>query len=183
MSYKNIKSISPQSLPIEKMKSHLNEVRTTISNGDNYNPDIAFFIDMSISSGKKRFFVYDLNSNKIVDKGLVAHGSGSETAVPGKLKFSNVNNSLATSIGKYAIGNSYTGRFGKAYRLNGLDKTNNKALERNIVLHKYTDVPYDEQTADICNSFGCPMVNEKYFCRLEKIIDNSPKTILMVIYY
>jgi len=172
-----------ESISIERLQSHVNEIKTIISDGKKYNPDVAFFIDMSIPSGKNRFFVYDLKNSQIVDKGLVAHGSGSETAVVGKLKFSNVNNSLATSLGKYAIGNSYEGKFGKAYRLHGLDKSNSKAFDRNIVFHKYDDVPYEEQSGYICNSFGCPMVNEKYFNRLEKIIDNSEKSILMVIYY
>lgn len=138
---------------------------------------------MKIHSGKNRFFVYDLKKEAIVDQGLVAHGSGSETEIQGKLKFSNTNNSLATSLGKYYIGNSYVGKFGKAYRLYGLDKTNSNAFERAVVLHKYSDVPYEEQADYICNSYGCPMVNSNYFKRIESIIDNSKTSILLVIYY
>ena len=167
----------------EKLDAEVKEIKKVIQGNPKYNKEIAFFIDMKISSGKNRFFVYDLNKETIIDQGLVAHGSGSETGIQGKLKFSNTNNSLATSLGKYYISNSYIGRFGKAYKLYGLDKTNSNAFDRAIVLHKYFDVPYKEQTEYICNSYGCPMVNEKYFKRIEKIIDNSKTNILLVIYY
>lgn len=167
----------------EKLDVRVNQIRSIIQANPKYNKEIAFFIDMKIPSGKNRFFVYDLKKDTIIDQGLVAHGSGSETGIQGKLKFSNTKNSLATSLGKYYISNSYIGRFGKAYKLYGLDKTNSNAFVRAIVLHKYFDVPYEEQTEYICNSYGCPMVNEKYFKRIEKIIDNSKTTILLDIYY
>ena len=40
--------------------------------------------------GKTVFFIYDLKENKIIDRGIVAHGSVSETEIKGKLKFSNI---------------------------------------------------------------------------------------------
>ncbi|MEO8234647.1 MAG: murein L,D-transpeptidase catalytic domain-containing protein [Flavobacterium sp.] len=169
--------------PKEKLDSQILEVKKLISINSKYNKEIAFFIDMRIPSGKNRFFIYDLKNNKTIDKGLVAHGSGSETGIQGKLKFSNINNSLSTSLGKYSIGDSYVGKFGKAYKLYGLDKTNSNAYDRNIVLHKYFDVPYNEQQHYICNSYGCPMVNEKFYSRIEKIIDNSQTKIILNIYY
>lgn len=161
----------------------INEVKRVIKSNSKYNRRFAFFIDMKVPSGKNRFFVYDLKTNKIIDKGLVAHGSGSETGIKGKLKFSNIPNSLSTSIGKYYIGNSYQGKFGKAYKLYGLDQTNSNAFKRDIVFHYYYDVPYKEQNGYICNSFGCPMVNRKYFDRMSKIVDESESNIIMSIYY
>lgn len=166
-----------------RINSHVNEIKKIISNSTKYNKEVAFFIDMKIPSGKNRFFVYDLKGNKIIDKGIVAHGSGSETGIQGKLKFSNVENSLSTSLGSYYIGNYYTGKFGKAYKLYGLDKTNNNAFKRDIVFHYYYDVPYNEKDGYICNSYGCPMVNKRYFERIAKIIDASDSNILMRIYY
>lgn len=171
------------SVPVTIDVNHINEVKRLIKSNSKYNRRFAFFIDMKIPSGKNRFFVYDLKTNKIIDKGLVAHGSGSETGIKGELKFSNVPNSLSTSIGKYYIGNSYQGKFGKAYKLYGLDQTNNNAFKRDIVFHYYYDVPYKEQNGYICNSFGCPMVNRKYFDRMSKIVDGSESNIIMSIYY
>ncbi|MDA6068159.1 murein L,D-transpeptidase catalytic domain family protein [Flavobacterium sp. AC] len=167
----------------EKLKIETTEIRSFLGKSPKYNSDIVFFLDMKIESGKNRFFIYDLKQNKILSEGLVGHGSGSETGIPGKLKFSNVNNSNCSSLGKYAIGSSYSGRFGKAYKLYGLDATNSNAFDRNIVLHKYSDIPFEEQLNPICNSLGCPMVNENFFTVIEKIIDNSKKKIILVMYY
>lgn len=167
----------------EKLKNQVNEVKDFVNKSSKYNPEVGFFLDMGMPSGKKRFFIYDLKNNKLLDKGLVGHGSGSETSIPGKLKFSNIQNSHSTSLGKYAIGNSYNGTFGKAYKLYGLDKSNSNAFDRNIVLHKYWDIPFEEQKNPITNSLGCPMVNEKFYGVIEKIIDNSKKKIILVIYY
>jgi hypothetical protein len=177
------KVIQPVSNPKEKLEGQINKVKRFVNGTSKYNTEIAFFIDMEIASGKKRFFIYDLKNNRLLDKGLVGHGSGSETGIPGKLKFSNTKNSLCTSLGKYSIGNFYKGTFGKAYKLYGLDKTNSNAFDRNVVLHKYFDVPFDEQENDICNSYGCPMVNEIFFGEIEKIVDNSKKKIILTIYY
>lgn len=178
---KNIASLSSEEA--ERVDSHVSEIKRITESDSKYNKEIAFLIDMKIPSGKNRFFVYDLKTNKILDQGLVAHGSGSETGIKGKLKFSNVPNSFSTSLGRYSIGNHYKGKFGKAYKLYGLDETNNNAFKRDIVFHYYYDVPYKEKDGYICNSQGCPMVNKKYFDRLAKIIDSSESKIVMSIYY
>lgn len=167
----------------DRLTLQTHEVKKYINANSKCNREIAFFIDMKIHSGKNRFFIYDLKNNKVIDQGLVAHGSGSETGIPGQLKFSNIDGSYCTSLGKYAIGNSYQGQFGKAYTLQGLDSSNSNALTRHIVLHKFSSVPYNEQEKSICNSLGCPMVNEKFYNRLQKIIDMSKTKILLSIYY
>lgn len=177
------KASAPINSSKEKLENQISEVKRLVNSNSKYNTDIGFFIDMSILSGKNRFFIYDLKNNKLLDKGLVGHGSGSETGIAGQLKFSNTANSLCTSLGKYAIGYSYKGSFGKAYKLYGLDKTNSNAFARNVVLHKYSAVPFEEQEYEICNSYGCPMVNEKFFGQIEKILDNSKKKIILTIYY
>lgn len=163
--------------------AQIDAVKKIVNSSAKYNKNFAFFIDMKVHSGKFRFFVYDLKNNKIIDRGIVAHGSGSETGIKGKLKFSNIPNSLSTSLGTYSIGNQYYGKFGKSYRLHGLDATNSNAFSRDIVFHYYFDVPYKEQDNYICNSYGCPMVNKKYFNRIAQIIDNSKSHIVMSIYY
>src|SRR5256885_1556855 len=42
---------------------------------NSFNIEVCFLIDMSIESGKNRFFVYDVKKNSIILSGLVAHGS------------------------------------------------------------------------------------------------------------
>jgi hypothetical protein len=167
----------------EKLAIKINEVKKVIEANPKYNKEIAFFIDMGIESGKYRFFVYNLKTNKIIDEGLVTHGFGSDKKSNGELSFSNVNNSLCTSLGKYSVGNSYSGSYGKAYKLYGLDKTNSNAYARDIVLHKMSTIPDQEQNESIEKSFGCPAVNERYFERLATIIDSSNSNIILSIYY
>lgn len=166
----------------EKLEFQIDAVKKIIATDAKYNKEIAFFIDMEIGSGKNRFFIYDLKNKAIIDQGLVAHGIGSETRGSGKLKFSNTSNSFCTSLGKYSVGKYYTGDYGKSYKLYGLDETNSNALTRNIVLHSYKKVPYMEQEKKIVNSLGCPMVNELYFKKIEKILDNSKTNIILSIY-
>ncbi|KAF2514842.1 murein L,D-transpeptidase catalytic domain-containing protein [Flavobacterium foetidum] len=167
-----------------RLNEHVSEIKSFIASSHKYNTKIAFLVDMKIKSGRNRFFVYDLENNQIIDQGLVAHGSGSETKIKGDiLQFSNVPESNCTSLGKYSVEKSYKGVFGKAFRLAGLDETNNNAMKRAIVLHHYKEVPYEEQGYYIINSHGCPMVNEMFFKRLEKIIDSSNSKIMLSVYY
>ena len=190
ISSKNTKNIRPETAVLndsteQKLLNQVSIIKKLISTNSKYNTEIAFLIDMKIMSGKNRFFVYDLKNNKIIDQGLVAHGFGSGIGIGigGELKFSNLPNSFCTSLGRYFIGQSYNGQFGKAYKLHGLDKTNSNALIRNIVLHHYDSVPYEEQGKPICNSSGCPMVNKVFYKRIEKMIDNSKSSIILDIYY
>ncbi|MDP5199123.1 murein L,D-transpeptidase catalytic domain-containing protein [Flavobacterium sp. DG2-3] len=170
-------------LDAERFNSRLSKVKAMIRSNSKYHSKIAFFVDMKIKSGKNRFFVYDLENDTILDQGLVAHGSGSETEVKGILKFSNIPNSKSTSLGSYSISNKYKGMFGKAYKLIGLEDSNNNAFKRAIVLHHYSAVPHEEQEYYIARSQGCPMVNELFFKRIEKIIDSSKSSIILDIYY
>lgn len=147
-----------------------------------YNDSIVFLIDMTLPIRKHRFFVYDLRNQTVLDKGLVAHGEGSEQG-QGALVFSNTENSHCTSLGKYAVGKSYHGKFGKSYKLHGLDPSNNNAFNRAIVLHSYEEMSTSENTDPVFLSLGCPMVSPVFFNRLEDIIDASDRKILMEIYY
>ena len=167
----------------QRLLDRVKTIKQFIGTNSKYNNELAFFIDMRVMSGKNRFIVYDLKNNKILDQGLVAHGIGSETDNKPELKFSNNGSSFCTSLGKYSIGKNYIGKYGKAYKLYGLDASNSNAFARSIVLHKYDKVPYEEQERAIVHSLGCPMVNELYYDRIEKIIDNSKRNIIMDIYY
>jgi hypothetical protein len=150
---------------------------------ENYNTTVCFFVDMNINSGKKRFFVYNLEKDSVEMTGLVTHGSGSYRA-DSSLCFSNETGSNCTSLGKYKIGKPYYGKFGLAYKLYGLDKTNDNAFERFVVLHSHSCVPQDEvYPGSICESWGCPTVSPIFLQSLKKIIDASEKPILLKIFY
>lgn len=173
----------PTNLKTDRFYHQIADVKDILRSNATYNAKIAFLVDMQIKSGKYRFFVYDLVKGEIIDQGLVAHGSGSETNIRGDLKFSNEPNSRSTSLGRYSVGRAYKGMFGKAYKLAGLDKTNSNAEKRAIVLHSYSAVPSEQQDYYITNSQGCPMISEDFFKRLEKIIDASKSRIILNIAY
>ena len=148
-----------------------------------FNSDYCIFIDMKILSGKLRCFVYNLEKDSVELAGLVAHGSGSGKEGEASF-FSNVPNSNCTSLGRYRIGKPYTGKFGLAYKLYGLDDSNNKAFERFVVLHAHPCVPADEVApATICESWGCPTVAPVFLTSVSKNIDRSQRPVLLWIYY
>ncbi|KIA87974.1 murein L,D-transpeptidase catalytic domain-containing protein [Kaistella jeonii] len=170
--------ISAQSISSAK----ISEVKNFIK-GKNYNQDLAIFIDFKIPSSKFRFFIYDLKKERIVEKAIVSHGSGSVIKNSNSLRFSNIENSYQSSVGKYEIGNSYLGTFGKSYRLKGLDRTNSNAVKRAIVMHSFPCIKNEESSEPACLSLGCPMISKEFFRTAEKYIDNSKKPLILYAFY
>lgn len=165
----------------EKAKRKAQAIRSfAVSNG--YDSQYCFLVDMSIHSGKNRFFVYRLDRDSIEYSGLVTHGSGSDNQTGAKT-YSNRPNSHCTSLGRYKIGHSYMGKFGLAYKLHGLDAGNSMALQRFVVLHGHGCVPDGEvYPQTICLSFGCPTVSPAFLTRLQGIIDQRDQPVLLWIY-
>jgi L,D-transpeptidase catalytic domain len=144
--------------------------------------EFAFLIDMKKASGSNRFFVYSFVKNKIIKQGLVTHGNCGEEFLT-ETRYGNTVGCNCTSLGKYKIGNKYYGRFGLAYKLHGLESTNNKAFERFVVLHAHSCVPDDEVNPyPICQSNGCPTVSPNFLETLATYIDKSKKPVLLWIY-
>jgi len=152
----------------------------TFSSNNAYNTQYSIVIDMSIRSGKYRLFLYDLNTNKILVKGLCAHGHCGNY-MKRTIKFSNVSGSNCSSLGKFKIGAKYQGRFGTAYKLHGLDSTNSNAFSRFVVLHAHSCVPDEETITGICKSEGCPTVSPNILKELEPYLDQAEKPILLTI--
>jgi L,D-transpeptidase catalytic domain len=167
---------------IGHVKSYAEKIKPFVK-ANNYCEEYCFLIDMKIASGKKRFFVYDLIQDTILHSGLVTHGGGSQTTTD-KLSFNNIPNGNATSLGKYKIGTEYSGRFGMAFKLHGLETTNSKAFERFVVLHGHSCVPDNEvDPFPICTSLGCPTVSPSFLPTLKKYIDKSDKPVVLWIFY
>ena len=124
----------------------------------------------------------DMSGDSILQAGLVAHGSGNKTFSINPV-FSNTDGSGCSSLGRYRVGPSYAGRFGTAYTLYGLDRTNDQALRRHVVLHAYGCIPEKETDPfPICNSLGCAMVSPGFLQRLRPVIDGSQRSILLWIF-
>ncbi len=163
-----------------KLKSKAKEAKEFVTS-KGYNAEKCFLIDMSLPSGSKRFYVYDLKKDTLQNAGLVAHGNCFEYWLEGR-RYSNVVGSGCTSLGKYKIGASYTGKWGYSYKLHGLEKTNDNAFERTVVLHGHSCVSASETTDEICQSNGCPTVNPDFLTDLKGIINNSRKPVLLWVY-
>lgn len=153
-------------LPAWLSKHHFNENQVIIA-------------DLSMHSGLPRMALVNVSNGKIVDSGLVAHGAGGNSFAA-TARFSNVPDSYCSSVGKYKIGAMYKGRFGDAFKLHGLENTNDKAYQRFVVLHAYDCVPdapsYPEY---LCNSLGCPMLSYAFLKRIKKTITASQKPMLL----
>ena len=164
----------------EKLRLKAGEANVFATN-NGYNEKICFLIDMSLPSGQNRFFVYDMQKDTLKNSGLVTHGRCNENWLEGR-KYGNTVGCGCTSLGKYKIGYSYTGRFGLAFKLYGLDKTNSKAFERYVVLHAHDCVPETAIADEICQSDGCPTVSPGYLQQLKPIITASKKPVLLWIF-
>lgn len=121
--------------------------------------DVAAVIDYSIPSDQRRLYVMHFKTG-LVSKHHIAHGKGS--GVRYATTFSNINNSKMTSLGLYVTGSKYTGSHGAALKLHGVDKTNDNAALRDIVMHgaKYVSQDFVNRTGRLGRSWGCPAISE-----------------------
>lgn len=164
----------------EKLQTKATEAKT-FTTSRNYNTEFCILIDMSLHSGKDRLFVYDLKKDSVISSGLVTHGRCNEYWLEGR-KYGNTPGCGCTSLGKYRIGYSYTGKFGLAFKLHGLEKTNDKAFERYVVLHAHECVPETEVENEICQSDGCPTVSPGFLQKLAPQLKASKKPVLLWIF-
>lgn len=131
--------------------------------------------DFNLSSNKKRLWVIDVKSEKLIFHTLVSHGknTGEEYAV----NFSNKINSYQSSLGFYKTANTYDGSNGFSLRLIGLDEgINSNAFERAIVMHgaDYCSEEFIMENNRLGRSFGCPAIPQKYAKQImETIKDNQ----------
>ena len=149
---------------------------------NNMSTEYCFLVDMSLPSGRNRFFIYDLTKNSIIHAGLVAHGSCNETFLA-RPRFSNASQTGCSSLGKYKVGEFYRGKYGKSFRLHGLDNCNSNAYKRAVVIHGFGCVPDKEiYPRVLCNSLGCVMVSYNFFDKISRIINKAEKPIVLWVY-
>lgn len=146
-----------------------------------YSTSLIFLADMKLPMDVKRFYVIHLDSNKILQSFLVAHGSGLGSNND-SVVFSNAPGSLCTSFGKYILGKELYGEYGKGYWMDGLEKTNNNARKRFIVFHYYLLQTTQEHAEHNYFSFGCPMIAKSSFDFCDNLIKKEIKPVVMYIY-
>ncbi len=153
------------------------------------NTKFCILIDMSIHSGKKRFYVYNFQDDTITNSCLVGHGCGdnpwSKDFSKENPKFSNLENSHCSSLGKYKLGTRGYSEWGihVKYLMHGLEPTNNNALKRFIVFHSWDAVSENEiYPAGTPEGWGCPTISNASLQQLDPLIKSSKEPILMWIY-
>lgn len=148
-----------------------------------YNSRIAILVDLSLHSGRNRFVVWDFEQEKPLLICPVSHGSGSQK--PHKrsayARISNEDGSHLSSVGRAVVAERYEGRYGIAYRLDGLEDSNSNLRKRCVVLHGWehtTSFPiYPIPTV---GSFGCPVLSTKMMARVDEILKNESNVIIEV---
>jgi hypothetical protein len=132
------------------------------------NRDFLTIVDFSQHSRYKRMYLIDMRTGQ-VERFVVSHGKGSEPVKNGEAtQFSNVENSFMSSLGFYLTEpDTYVGKWGTSLRIQGLEKTNNLAMKRAIVIHgaDYVEAGRDRTG----NSEGC------FALELSKIKDVTSK--------
>jgi hypothetical protein len=154
-----------------------------IDNG--LNTDFFLMADMSIHSGKKRFFLVEFNEG-IIDSFMVSHGCcnypWSSDFSKSDPTFSNVPNSHCSSLGKYIIGERGVSNWGVRvkYLLHGKDATNSNALSRDIVFHSWEEITDEEIYPDgTAEGWGCPALSNNAFLYIDKKLQSNPKKTLL----
>jgi hypothetical protein len=159
------------------------------SKDNNLNTDYCLLADMNRHSGLKRFYIWSFATGSIVNSGVVSHGccnnpwggDRSKTS-PG---FSNTQNSHCSSIGKYKIGPRGVSQWGIKvnYRLEGMDRSNDNAHERDIVLHSWERISNKEPyPSGVPEGWGCPAVSNSYMKELDELLKNAEKPVLLWLY-
>lgn len=127
--------------------------------------DVVGVLDFGLRSSEPRYHFCNFATGT-VDSYRVSHGTGSDPEHDGWLNwFSNVPESLCTSKGAYMTFGWYTGRYGTSIRLEGLDSTNSRALDRAIVMHRadYAEPRHLERWGRLGRSNGCFAMSDADF--------------------
>jgi len=116
-------------------------------------------IDFGLSSTKKRMWIMDMETKKVLFNTYVSHGknSGGEFAT----KFSNTVNSLQSSLGFYVTAETYYGKNGLSLFIDGMEKGfNSNARKRYVVIHgaDYAEPSFINRVGRLGRSYGCPAV-------------------------
>jgi len=133
-------------------------------------------VDLTRPDTSDRFFVLDLTQRKVVLKAPCLNGA---TTAQGQVRYSNEVDSNCSSRGLARIGELYTGSFGRAFRLYGLEPSTSNLRRRAVVLHAWAGVPARPTSEHPVQSEGCPTLNPQVLDTVAAIIARSPKPLLL----
>lgn len=153
----------------------------TFCHQEGYNTHVALFVDLSRHSGRCRFVAWDYDQNTPIFTSPVSHGSGSRLSHlrSAWAHVSNEDGSHLSSVGLVLVAERYVGRYGVAYRLDGLDASNSNLRSRCVVLHgwRYT-TSFPIWPIATVGSFGCPVLSRKMMRRVDRLLQQHSNVIL-----
>ncbi len=145
--------------------------------GRSFGPAVIVVVDFAKHSSEPRLYRVDLRTGDGLDSPIrVAHGIGSDPDNDGYADmFSNVQDSLASSLGAARGGERYVGQNGLSLRLDGLEPSNSQMRARDIVVHSYQPERRRYFNAEYIAARGRPGFSEGCFVvepdRREWILD------------
>lgn len=142
----------------------------------------SFLVDFTRSSDRERGFLINMRTGAS-EAFYISHGIGSDDGYGNAVEFSNIYNSLMSSLGLYLTAETYYGINGYSLRLDGLERSNNIARRRAIVVHPadYMTPEYIEENGGRNGlSEGCPALDPRHSRR---VIDSLKGGSLYYIYY
>ena len=150
---------------------------------EGYNTRVALFVDLSRHSGRRRFVAWDMVRMVPIFTCPVSHGSGSEMSHvrSAYARFSNEDGSHLSSLGRAVVAERYEGRYGVAYRLDGLETTNSNLRSRCVVLHGWEHTTsYPIWPRATVGSFGCPVLSRRMMARVDELLPREKGVIIEV---
>ena len=150
---------------------------------EGYNTRVALFVDLARHSGRRRFMAWDMERNVPIFMCPVSHGSGSKMSHvrSAYAQLSNEDGSHLSSLGRALVAERYEGRYGVAYRLDGLDASNSNLRSRCVVLHGWEHTTsYPIYPIPTVGSFGCPVLSRKMMRRVDALLKQHDRVVLDV---
>lgn len=131
--------------------------------------------DFTKPSSVERFFVLDLDNQRLLLSSLVAHGRNSGLARA--VRFSNQPESNQSSLGFYRIGGLiHSPKHGQALLLDGLEKAlNGNARSRQIIIHgaDYVCEQFVRTYGYLGRSLGCPALPNTAMKSIAPVLANG----------
>jgi hypothetical protein len=151
-----------------------------VSGGTVKAPATLTVIDYSRPSTEPRLWVLDFATRHVLFEELVAHGAGSGDNLA--TRFSNDPESHQSSLGLFVTEDTYSGKHGYSLRLKGLEPSNDRALERAIVVHgaDYVSDASSRSLGRLGRSWGCPALRPEI---TKDVIDRIKRGGLVFAYY
>ena len=150
------------------------------------NDNYCLFLDYGIPSGKPRLFVWSFAENRVVYSAHAMHGPGKGSTDKAPV-FSNVPGSKCSSVGRFEVTRVRGRRNKTGFRLKGLERSNNCAYGRGIMIHgsRWVDlnqwkryIPLNEKSCQ-----GCVTVSTRDMAYINKLVGKERGNLLLWSYY